>query len=263
LVHEYQADKAVKNNPSDYGKFLVEQSVLNAAPVLAHSFIRSPLKKRILMMTRKTSALAKGKQILVAPVLLLTLLCFTKNAFSGDEPQKEGNKVTYKGNVFELEAFPPDTVQVVDPKTGELRIVITKRELPDFVRKMNNEDVYNTSHQDATLQMRNTENKIKMQIGIALSNHAKKLRKGNYVYDLYNIVVDKKGKIVYYELKGIAPYEDRYGTDKGKVVLDEDVKAEIDKAIVKALEEVEGEPLTIDGRQRIYAVRVQDNFTVQ
>lgn len=263
LVHEYQADKAVENNPSEYGRFLVEQSVLNAAPVLAHSFIRSPLKKRILMLTRKTTTLARGKQLLIAPVLLLSLLCFTKNAFSGEEPQKDGNKITYKGNVFETQAFPPDTMQVMDPATGEIQTIITRRDVPDFIKKMNGEDIYYTSHQDATLEMRNTENKIKMEIGVALSSYAKKLGKGNYVYDLENVVVDKNGKIVYYELDGIEPYMNRYGQNADETTISDDIKAEIDKVIVKTLEKTQAEQLVIDGIAQVYSIRIQDNFTVR
>lgn len=263
LVHEYQADKAVENNPSEYGRFLVEQSVLNAAPVLAHSFIRSPLKKRLLMLTRKTTALAKGKQLLIAPVLLLSLLCFTKNAFSGEEPQKEGNKITYKGNVFELQEFPPDTSIVVDPVTGEERIIITRMDGPGFIKKMNNEEVYNTSHQGATIEMRNSENRLKVEIGLALSNYVKKLGKGNYVYDLDNVVVDKKGKIVYYELQGIEPYMNRYGQNADETPVPDDVRTEIDKMIVKTLEQTKAEQLVIDGKPQIYSIRIQDNFTVR
>ncbi|MBW7912798.1 MAG: M56 family metallopeptidase [Taibaiella sp.] len=264
LVHEYQADLAVENNPSEYGRFLVEQSVLNAAPVLAHSFIRSPLKKRILMLTRKTTTLARGKQLLIAPVLLLSLLCFTKNAFSGEEPQKDGNKITYKGNVFEVQEFPPDTAIVVDPVTGEERRVIYKKEGSGFIKKMNNEEVYNTSHQGATIEMRNTENKIKMEIGVALSSYAKKLGKGNFVYDLFNVVVDTKGKIVYYELKGIEPYMQRYGQSTDETPIPDDIKAEIDKVIVKTLEQqTKAEQLVIDGKAHIYSIRIQDNFTVR
>ncbi|HYD22094.1 MAG TPA: M56 family metallopeptidase, partial [Flavipsychrobacter sp.] len=263
LVHEYQADKAVKNNPSEYGRFLVEQSILNAAPVLAHSFIRSPLKKRILMLTRKTTAIARGKQILVAPVLLLAILCFTKNAFSGDEPQKNGNKITYKGNVFETQPFPPDTMMVQDPATGEMRIVITKRDVPDAIVTMNGEAIFYTSQENATIEMRNAENSIKTKIGIMLGKQSKKLSTGKYVYDLYNIVIDKKGNIAYYELNGIEPYKERYGLGSEGSPIPTDVKAEIDKAIAKILEQTKVEPFVIDGNQQVYGIRIQDQFTVQ
>ena len=51
MVHEYQADAAVEKKPEDYGHFLVEQSILGPAPAISHSFNRSPIKKRILMLT--------------------------------------------------------------------------------------------------------------------------------------------------------------------------------------------------------------------
>ena len=266
LVHEYQADKAVTNNPSTYGRFLVEQSVLSSAPVLAHSFIRSPLKKRILMLTRKTTTLAKGKQLLLLPVLAIAMLSFTENAFSqGGDKKKDGNKITYKGNVFETVAFPPDTMFAEDPVTGEIRMVITTRDIPDAVLRMNGETIYYTSPQNATLAMRSAENEIKTEIGKTLQKFSKQLGKGRYVYDLYNIIIDKKGRTVFYEMNGIEPYDNRYGhRDEAFKVppIPEDLKKEIDEAIVKTLEKTKVEPLTVDGAKQIYSIRVQDSFTV-
>lgn len=227
LVHEYQADLAVENHPTEYGRFLVEQSVLNTAPVLAHSFIRSPLKKRILMLTRKTTTLARGKQLLIAPVLMLSLLCFTKNAFSGEEPQKEGNKITYKGNVFETQAYPADTMEVVDPKTGESHIIITKLDKPPKIVKMNSENVITVEEKLNNLAVRNAYSKIKSEIGEVVNKLTSKLPEANYKYDIHNVIIDKKGEIVYYELEGISEVVIRFGDSKQSNIqptIDEQVK---------------------------------------
>jgi hypothetical protein len=102
-----------------------------------------------------------------------------------------------------------------------------------------------------------------MEVGVALSSYAKKLGNGNYVYDLDNVVVDKKGKIVYYELKGIEPYMNRYGQNADETPVPDDIKTEIDKVIVKTLEQTKAEQLVIDGQPQIYSIRIQDNFTVR
>lgn len=208
MVHEYQADAAVKNNPSTYGQFLIEQSVLNTAPVLAHSFTRSPLKKRILMLTRKTTAFAKGKQLLIAPVMLIAMLCFTKNAFSGDEPKKDGNKITYKGNVIGFgDKRGNDTVEVTDPATGVTNIVITSFEpLP---LTLNGETIYrqpdrndggdyiNVATTGSTLN--NTD--LKRHMLDKMKKEFSKLDDGIYDFNpAQHVVLDKNGKVAYYEV---------------------------------------------------------------
>ncbi|HXS36000.1 MAG TPA: M56 family metallopeptidase, partial [Flavipsychrobacter sp.] len=55
LLHEYQADASIQTEPVKYGHFLVEQSMLQTTPSLSHSFIRSPIKNRILMLTKRSS----------------------------------------------------------------------------------------------------------------------------------------------------------------------------------------------------------------
>ena len=45
MQHEYQADKAGSGRPQFYGKFLIEQALLQTAPSITHSFNRSPIKK--------------------------------------------------------------------------------------------------------------------------------------------------------------------------------------------------------------------------
>jgi hypothetical protein len=91
LVHEYQADKASGKQPQVYGKFLVEQALLQAAPTISHSFNRSPIKKRILMLTYRSSAASRLKMIVFIPLIAVSLLCFTKNSLS----QKKQGKYIY------------------------------------------------------------------------------------------------------------------------------------------------------------------------
>ena len=93
LVHEYQADSVAAPQPQQYGRFLVEQALLQSAPSVAHSFNRSPIKNRIVMLTRRSTALAKGKMLVFVPVLISCLLLFSKNSFS-QKGKGNGNHTT-------------------------------------------------------------------------------------------------------------------------------------------------------------------------
>lgn len=265
MVHEYQADAAVENNPSTYGQFLIEQSVLNTAPVLAHSFTRSPLKKRILMLTRKTTSAARGKQLLIAPVMLIAMLCFTQNAFSGDEPKKEGNKITYKGNVFEVREYPADTVEVIDPSTGKHDIVITRMDRPAKVVKMNDQKVVMVEEKESNLFSLNAYSKIKSEIGEAISPLISKLPEAIYSYNIHNIVIDKKGAIVYYELEGLKEVIITMGGDKptSPPEIDKNIKSEIETAIAKVLKTVKIKPVFMDNEPQICALNIQEIFEVE
>jgi len=53
ILHEFQADRAAATDTADYGFFLLEQNLLQGAPILTHSFNYSPIKIRIAMLTRK------------------------------------------------------------------------------------------------------------------------------------------------------------------------------------------------------------------
>lgn len=206
MVHEYQADLAVRNQPSVYGKFLVEQSVLNAAPVLAHSFTRSPLKKRLLMLTRKTTTAARGKQLLIVPVLLIAMLCFTKNAFSGDEPEINGNKVTYKGNIIEYTpTVSADTTIVINAVTGDEEMVITTR-APRPVT-INAERVYSVeelkSARNGWRKPGITYEVLREYILTNMKKEIKKLNDGEYTITVSDIILDKKGNVVFFKYGGV------------------------------------------------------------
>jgi len=82
LVHEFQADKVSAQEPQQYGQFLVEQALLQTAPVLSHSFNRSPIKKRIVMLTRKSTAAARTKMLVFIPLAMVCFIFFAKDSFS-------------------------------------------------------------------------------------------------------------------------------------------------------------------------------------
>lgn len=266
MVHEYQVDASLEVDNSVYSRFLVEQSVLNAAPRLAHSFTSSPLKNRLVMLTRKTNRMFSGRQLVMAPVLIISLLCFTQNAFSGGKPEKDGNKIIYKGNVFETQEYLPDTLIVVDPVTGKENMVVTRIDRPARVIKMNGDKVVEVVEMQGNLDVRNAYNKIKSEIGEAISPLISKLSDGNFKYDVHNIIINKKGQVVYYELGGVEEVILRLGNSSEpikKVEIDNKVQVDINKTIAGILDNIKLTPIVMDKQPQVCALSLQEHFEVE
>jgi hypothetical protein len=173
MVHEYQADAAIAIAPPEYGRFLLEQSLLGTAPLMSHSFHRSPL-----------------------PLMLICLLCFTRNSFSSGKPKMEGNKMTYKGNVFELKVFPNDTVIVQDPVTGKENMMIATRE-PSPI-KMNGKPIYEEGDVNTPVAIKQgTVNELRAELARKFEPALRDLQNGKYIIQLLTMIIGEQGKPVY------------------------------------------------------------------
>lgn len=261
VVHEYQADAAVDKTPAEYGRFLIEQALLSPAPSLSHSFNRSPIKNRIMMLTRKTTALAQSKRAIVIPLFLACVLCFTKNAFSDDKRTINGNKVTYKGNVFTMKTYPIDTTFVTDPTTGQEKILIRKRDPRPI--QMNNEEIVYDYEKDETGEyypvadlnmigslsaasiIQFVINEIKDDLAL--------LPDDDYSLGIDNIVLNKKGGIAYYDFRG---FRASHTTTK----IPEDLKKYIDKKIASTIDKLSAKPATVKGKPVIFMLPNGDFF---
>jgi len=261
VVHEYQADAAVDKTPAEYGRFLIEQALLSPAPTLSHSFNRSPIKNRIIMLTRKSSALAQSKRAIALPLLLVCILCFTKNAFSDDKRTVNGNKVTFKGNVFTMKEYPNDTVFVIDPTNGQEKILIRRRDPRPI--KMNGEDILYDYEKDQTgafypiadLDIIGTLSAA--SIIQAVINEIKSdlalLPDDEYNLGINNVVLNKKGKIAYYDFEG-------FRASHTATKIPEDMKKHIDKKIVATIDKLSAKPATIKGKPVIFITANGDFF---
>ena len=244
MQHEYQADKAGKAQPQFYGKFLIEQALLQNAPSVTHSFNRSPIKNRIVMLTRKSTAAARTKTLVFIPLALVCVACFTKSAFS-QKFVKNGNVVTYRGNRFEMSDTRTDTISMTDPVSGkEIMQVATRNAIPV---KVNNEKIYNSDEVTSRAASFSANGSLEDYLFKHLATELDKLPDGTYVLDLYNIVLDSKGRIVFYEYNGITNYDNK-GTIPAEIM-----KA-IDKKIDPALYGAPAmKPAKIDGKG-VYAL---------
>ena len=79
-IHEYTADKSVLHSTpwEDYAQFLVRLQSKQQPPKLVHQLIYSPLKNRLLMMTRQPSTTyARFKYLSIIPALLLAMILYS------------------------------------------------------------------------------------------------------------------------------------------------------------------------------------------
>lgn len=270
MVHEYQADSAVKDNPNEYSKFLVEQSLLQPAPILSHSFIRSPLKSRIHMLTKRSGRLAAGKKLIMIPLLLITALCFTKFNFVFGQRVVEGNKISYKGNVFLKMEAEADTIMIQNPVSGEIEIRIAKREGP--IAKVNSKEIiHQYYHNNAQpVEITKAKNKIKAAISNAIANELsqmqrmKDLESTTFNYMIGQVVIDEKGHVIYYELRNpyaVKPSND-FNTPSSRIELSEDLSQRIEQKIASVLQDINTDIMKNNGVATPYVFQVSESITI-
>lgn len=257
-VHEYQADAAVDKDPKTYGQFLIEQTMLGTAPALSHSFNRSPIKKRILMLTRSSSALSKSKMLLALPITLVCVLCFSKNAFSDDKRIKKGNTITYKGNVFEMSEEQRDTVIVIDPTNGEE--IMKVRMKPPRPLSMNGKSIYSnysTGVDISTIGIL-TGTSLKQYLFSKLKQEFRQLNDGEYHLDIDNIIINERGKIVYYDYGGLRYQEFADPNNRNKVV-DKKTQDLFSKKISSLMNDVPNtQPAMINNQPVLFQIEAMD-----
>lgn len=198
LVHEYQADKASGSDTSGYGRFLVEQAILQTAPAVAHSFNRSPIKNRLIMLTRTSTKAAKTKMLLIVPLTLVSAICFTNNGFS-QRFERNGNFITYQGNKFEMSKSTTDSIFIIDPVTGKELLKIVQTDPKPI--KMNGRDI--AIQTDQSPYYTGSEKDLREYLLRNLKEELTKLDDGPYTLNIKDIVVDENGKIVYFDYQNM------------------------------------------------------------
>ncbi len=202
LIHEYQADAIATSRPAEYGQFLIEQALLQPAPSLSHSFNRSPIKNRIIMLTHRTSSLRHSAKILLLPLLFVFLVCCTKTMnMTNEKPVKNGNIVTYKGNTIELSSITYDTFYVEDPVTNEKQLKIVRQE--PTPKALNSKKIFTEYETDMHPQFAAPYKDLREYLLKNMRNDLSALNNGYYKIHLNNVVTDENGKLVYFEYSGI------------------------------------------------------------
>lgn len=112
-VHEYLADAAVlKDNPiQTYGKLLLSQCMSGPSIVLANHFFQSPLKNRIIMMTKsKSPNQAMLKYLFAFPIFVSLLLVMSSKNLMAQAEKAAGEVFKV---VEEMPRFPGCEVKAI------------------------------------------------------------------------------------------------------------------------------------------------------
>lgn len=200
LQHEYEADAiAAGTDPYMYGRFLLQQTLLRGVPSITHSFHFSPIKNRINMLTKINGIKSSiGKYLLLIPAVLGCSLLVAKTT-EKSEGALRGNKISFKGNTLIWQSS--DTI-FYDRGKGKAEVVTantTKK--PQVIVGLNNEQVYRNDYLQAQASygsgMDAFADYVKDKFQALRKNTADSL---TYITEM-SVVVDKEGKVVYYDVK--------------------------------------------------------------
>lgn len=244
MVHEYQADKTPSQKAEVYGHFLVEQALLSSAPSISHSFNRSPIKDRIVMLTRNSSRAARTKMLVFIPLLLTCLVCFAQNAMSYKK-ERRGDIVTYRGNKFELsKQRPGDTVYVENPATGQMDMRVTT--MSQHPIKMNGAEIIDIEEVSTKPEPAIKEKTLREYLQNRLQNELSQLPAGRYRLAIDYIVVDANGHIAYYDFDGIETARNGTATKPGTI--DDKLAKRINEKTEKLLVDLKITPAKYKGK---------------
>ncbi len=133
-VHEYIADHYVfhqLNYKSNYAKLLIKEASHNIAPLfVVNTFFNSLTKKRLIMLTQKTSKLRRLKSLAVLPTFCLLLLTFCIQSSTIAETV-EKRYITYLPQVEK--STPIDTENLAVPSNKKQSV--TKNEVINTSKK--------------------------------------------------------------------------------------------------------------------------------
>jgi hypothetical protein len=224
LVHEYQADSVAAPQPQAYGRFLVEQALLQSAPSVAHSFNRSPIKNRIVMLTRRSTALAKGKMLVFLPVALVCTLCFS-SYLPFNKSERGGQLITFKGNKIELSTKEYRGTIIMGNNSSPRTDSLFYDPVPV---KLNGDKIYSCAKDAEQPIFAGKEHDLWNYLFSKLQRNFEELPDGYYPLHLYNVVIDENGKLAFYQFEGVSNI-DNLAASKRKSI-SEKIKELLDKS---------------------------------
>ncbi len=235
LEQEYEADHlAAGTDAYGYGHFLLRQTLMRAPHPIAHSFHYSPIKLRIEMLTQSRNK-RPWKYVALLPVLFGCTLLMART-LEDNQRNRIGDTTAYGGNVFEWQKASTDSIRLEDPVSGKQHTVLQVTQ-PQIIR-MNGTKVY---HEDSfkyevsviAAQFRNNGQSIHEYLKEKLLEQVHTVPDSLDRIDLTNMVVDARGKIVYYDLVVAyrSPDSRAFSFNGGYVVNDPKYTAIIDKIV--------------------------------
>jgi hypothetical protein len=219
LIHEYEVDSSTTYDLKEYGHFLLEQALLKPAPALTHTFNYKPLKNRIMMMTQKPSPRKmKLKLLLLLPLsACFTLCCSLSNNTLPLEVTK--TEVFLKGNQVAYGNERTDSVWIENIETGERLLKITTlNAAPELLNNIHIEQPFSLKEEPKLIRSNGKSLAMDQLIDeLDIQKLLSKLPDGKYIFGITYMVVNEKGKIVYFSDgggPGIVGQDDKNGQQK-------------------------------------------------
>jgi len=155
------------------------------------------------MLTRKSSFAAKNKMLVCLQLVLICILCFSKNSFS-QKPERQGNILKYNGNIIEFaKPKPQSSIEEKDSVTGKTHT--QKINWADPPIKLNGEKIYEYVYSKNVSKPTITGNDKSLcnYVMRNMETEFAKLKNGEYFLVISNVIINTKGSIVYFENDGI------------------------------------------------------------
>lgn len=202
LVHEYQVDREIDAaDQYDYAKLLLAQNSKAYTNKLIHTFNFSPLKNRIAMMTN-TKKVSNWKYILTLPAIALCFGLMSAKPVS-DQRVRKGNITTFRGNTIEWQKGSIDSIEVIDPTTGEVFTQTVYN--ADHIVKLNGHEVIQgtlLNMNSGTLVFTSPEIEIiHKNIQQALKQNIAEFPKNIAFLQIDNLILDKNMNVYYYDVR--------------------------------------------------------------
>lgn len=217
LQHEYEADAVVAYKDTyGYGHFLLQQTMLKHAPSIAHTFHFSPIKNRVKMLTKRNKQKTGAwKYFLVIPVLLGCTFLMAKDATKTSNADM-GNITNYKGNTFKWRGS--DTLVYDKSKRAAILMPMdTKfpyaqiRQKRQVAYEMNGEPVYENEYLKTPAQYGSVDRAYETYLQTEFSAANKHTPDSLTIVIPSNIVIDKNGRVMHYDLQYLEALLDKEG----------------------------------------------------
>lgn len=241
LLHEYEADTISKSIAQPYGRFLVEQTLLQSHAFVTHSFNYSPIKNRIAMLTKNSSPRIRMiKYALMIPMLFVFLVCCTEKIQSQTKTQNreiKNGKMSFNGNEIEFTTNNTDTVLIEDPVTSKIDTMEVAHNPTPL--QINGKKVYNSSEYTVMPILKEDDGSVNVSLFHDFKSEIIKLHDGEYEMGV-NLLVNVKGDVAYYDLVAL---QSRNSPEENKELRDE-----IARSAERAISDMKFSPAEFNGQ---------------
>ncbi len=150
------------------------------------------------MLTHHTLTFSRLRVLLLA---LISVVAFSITGFSQKKIVQNGRILSFNGNTMEISPGYCDSTMIVNPVTGMESILITLS-APHPI-KLNGNKIYYSDELNSKVLFQSNDSLLGQFLIEQITTFLIKLNDGHYDLNLNNIVIDEKGKLVYYEFNGI------------------------------------------------------------